>query len=355
MEEFERDWATLIEDYGVVDSTWVQDIYEKREMWGEAYFQGVFLAGMTTTQRAESVNSLMKSYLEPNLSITQFIQKFHRALQQMRSKFIENQVDSEVRKPVARSDIALVGLEKHAADICTKKIFKKIRKNITAEQRLIVDDTSRLGEREFKFSFRQYKDNVETRRWGVHIDLDNSIFLCDCMMLQSKGIPCSHILSGFKSMGLEDFPYGSIHPRWLLETGKRLRISFPEPLTQNGLNQTELGCVFMQFVNIYQMLKQDDSNLSNVNDLLTKLANEVEESNKKKLEQSDHGQSSGTRNNSEAEHVVQHVLTDPKRIRSKGAVKRAPQLCSLCRYHHIAMSSSLLCHLICVLLFNFIV
>ena len=89
------------------------------------------------------------------------------------------------------------------------------------------------------------------------------------------------------------------------------------------------------------MLKRDDSKFSDLNEVLTKLANEIEESNKS-LKGEGHDKNSYSCNGSEAKRVFQHVLKDPVKIRSKGAIRNAPQRCSICRYHYISFYSPLI-------------
>ncbi|KAL6533104.1 hypothetical protein OROMI_027216 [Orobanche minor] len=325
VQQFEEHWAKLVRDYGVADNSWVTDIYEKRAMWSEAYFNGVFLVGMSTTSRAESVNALLKLYLNPSLSLTDFIQIFYQALKQMRNNFIEKQLDDEIRKPKARLESALFDLEEHAANLCTKRVFKKIRKSISFEQGIITETIDKLGEGNFLFSFREYNKDEE-KRYSVKIDVENAIFQCDCMMLESVGVPCSHILSGFKSMGIMAFPAKSIHNRWLIETGKRIRILFAESFTMPEVQRTRLGLLYKEFVKLYQLLSQDDSQFTNSLNKLRKITKDIE----------DNRGEAGDDEKVECNHRVSssvdanYGIRDPIKVKSKGAPPRQKQNCGLC-------------------------
>ncbi|KAL6555837.1 hypothetical protein OROHE_007111 [Orobanche hederae] len=325
IEQFEELWAKLVRDYGVSENSWVIDIYEKRAMWSEAYFDGVFLAAMSTTSRAESINALLKLYLKPSLSITEFIKIFYQALKQMRCNFVEKQLDDEIRKPKARPESALFDLEDHAANLCTKRVFKKIRKNISVEQRLITETTDKLGEGKFTFSFREYKKDQEDR-YFVRIDIENASFRCDCMMLESAGVPCSHILSGFKTMGIVAFPNKSIHDRWLIESGKRLRILFAGSFAKPDVQQTRLGILYKEFVNIYQLLSQDDSKFTDSLNKLRRITKDIEDSR---------GQAADN-TKLDCDGVLgpdvktKYGMRDPIKVQSKGAPPRQKQNCGFC-------------------------
>ncbi|KAL6531573.1 hypothetical protein OROMI_027936 [Orobanche minor] len=294
-------------------------------MWSEAYFDGVFLAAMSTTSRAESINALLKLYLKPSLSITEFIKIFYQALKQMRCNFVEKQLDDEIRKPKARPESALFDLEDHAANLCTKRVFKKIRKNISIEQRLITETTDKLGEGKFTFSFREYKKDQEDR-YSVRIDIENASFRCDCMMLESAGVPCSHILSGFKTMGIVAFPNKSIHDRWLIESGKRLRILFAGSFAKPHVQQTRLGILYKEFVNIYQLLSQDDSKFTDSLNKLRKITKDIEDSR---------GQAADN-TKLDCDGVLgpdvktKYGIRDPIKVQSKGAPPRQKQNCGFC-------------------------
>ena len=62
IEEFESSWMALLKQYGLENNEFLQQIYETREKWVKSYFKGVFCARMTSTQRSESANSMLKKF-----------------------------------------------------------------------------------------------------------------------------------------------------------------------------------------------------------------------------------------------------------------------------------------------------
>src|SRR2546430_17687608 len=50
--------------------------------WAPCYNRQIFMADMTTTQRGESMNNLMKGYLDATTSLTSFLKAFESALDQ---------------------------------------------------------------------------------------------------------------------------------------------------------------------------------------------------------------------------------------------------------------------------------
>ena len=76
IEEFEQSWAELLKEYGLQSNTFLTQIYETREKWVKIYFKGVFCARMTSTQRSESANHMLKNILSPGCTLRQFIDQY---------------------------------------------------------------------------------------------------------------------------------------------------------------------------------------------------------------------------------------------------------------------------------------
>jgi hypothetical protein len=83
------------------------------------------MADMTTTQRGESMNSLMKGYMDATTSLTNFLKAFESALEQRKddrefAKFYEN------NKVIS---LLMANLhEKQASELLTRYAFKKTQK-----------------------------------------------------------------------------------------------------------------------------------------------------------------------------------------------------------------------------------
>jgi hypothetical protein len=63
--QFEAEWATMCDEFGLHYRVIIQALYNDRRMWIAAYFTEVFCGTIQSTQRSESVNSMVKGgYLD---------------------------------------------------------------------------------------------------------------------------------------------------------------------------------------------------------------------------------------------------------------------------------------------------
>ncbi|XP_037445539.1 protein FAR1-RELATED SEQUENCE 5-like isoform X2 [Triticum dicoccoides] len=78
VEEFEAAWAKLIQKYGLQEHPMLTQIYELRQKWAKPYFAGVFCARMTSTQRSESANHMLKNFVPAGASMHMFVRNYQK-------------------------------------------------------------------------------------------------------------------------------------------------------------------------------------------------------------------------------------------------------------------------------------
>ncbi|XP_040994325.1 protein FAR1-RELATED SEQUENCE 1-like [Juglans microcarpa x Juglans regia] len=79
-EQFEEKWGQLIHKYDFIDNAWLQGLYTERSFWVPVYLKGVFWAGMSTTQRSESMNAFFDGYVHSGTTLKEFVDQFDNAL-----------------------------------------------------------------------------------------------------------------------------------------------------------------------------------------------------------------------------------------------------------------------------------
>ena len=90
VEKFENSWNKLIEKYSLRKNKYMRRLYRYREKWAKPYFMGVFCAGMTSTQRSESANHMLKRYIQKAAPMHLFVSKFN--------EFLSDRTEQEARE-----------------------------------------------------------------------------------------------------------------------------------------------------------------------------------------------------------------------------------------------------------------
>ncbi|XP_022889332.1 protein FAR1-RELATED SEQUENCE 5-like [Olea europaea var. sylvestris] len=80
VEEFEEGWIAMINKFGLHENDWLSGLYENRKRWVPCFLKTTFWAGMSTTQRSESMNAFFDGYVHSKTSLKQFVEQYERAL-----------------------------------------------------------------------------------------------------------------------------------------------------------------------------------------------------------------------------------------------------------------------------------
>ncbi|XP_022762618.1 protein FAR-RED ELONGATED HYPOCOTYL 3 isoform X2 [Durio zibethinus] len=57
-EQFEKKWWELVDRFNLRNDIWFQSLYEDRQQWVPTYMRGIFLAGISTVQRSDSLSGV---------------------------------------------------------------------------------------------------------------------------------------------------------------------------------------------------------------------------------------------------------------------------------------------------------
>ncbi|KAF5441779.1 hypothetical protein F2P56_037010 [Juglans regia] len=162
VDEFEKCWDHFITSYKLHENAWLSSLYTEREYWVPAFLKDCFWAGMSTTQRSESMNAFFDGYVHAKTNLKEFVDQ-----------------------------------------------FDKLLKRDGAVKTYLVEDKVRVEEFTKSVTF------------SVDFSEENADAKCSCGLFHMRGILCRHILAVFKCNGIKSLPEKYILDRWRKDIKRR--------------------------------------------------------------------------------------------------------------------------------------
>ncbi|RVW78093.1 Protein FAR1-related sequence 5 [Vitis vinifera] len=271
VEEFECAWNDMLEMFNLHGHKWVTDIYAKRSRWAEAYLRGHFFAGMKSTQRCESMNAYLNRFLKTRLKLFEFVKHFDRALSRIRHN--EAKAEFETHHSSAVLTTKLYALEKYAGTVFTRQSFLK---------------------------FRDEMKNAEL------FFLDRSM-KCTCMMFESVGFPCPHMIVVMKIEHLEEIPETCIMKRWSKLAKETVQVHHDNESQGDATNIIRYGALSSMCSRMSYFASQSEKAFKEARCEIQRLTCQMEELCKNSVEESEREDLKATK----------HHVRDPIIVKTK--------------------------------------
>ncbi|PNT66771.1 hypothetical protein BRADI_3g16812v3, partial [Brachypodium distachyon] len=209
--KFEAAWEEILEKYDLKEHHFLTPIYESRHRWAKPYFSGVFCAKMTSTQRSESANHMLKGYVPPGAPMHLFVKQYNKLLADRILK-----EDSENQRTRMGGVVLKTGwpIEKHAATIYTSVMLEMFSEHIFDSAAYNVIEV--VPNKKY---LTVHSDASRREKWSkVHYEVtisdDGGQYTCECGLAEHMGMICCHSIRVMLRLGVDKVPQAHILKRW---------------------------------------------------------------------------------------------------------------------------------------------
>ncbi|KAL0718993.1 hypothetical protein Bca4012_068316 [Brassica carinata] len=228
-EDFARRWWKILAKFGLKEDQWMQSLYEDRRKWAPTFMSDVLLAGMSTPQRADSVNAFFDKYLHKKTSVQEFVKVYDTILQDRFEE--EAKADSETwnKQPTMKSPSPF---EKSVSEVYTPAVFKKFQVEVLGA----IACSPREESRDATCSTFRVQDFENSQEFVVTWNQAKAEVSCICRLFEYKGYLCRHTLNVLQCCHLSSVPSQYILKRWTKDAKSR-QFSGEPPQLQTRLQR----------------------------------------------------------------------------------------------------------------------
>nr|KAJ0205697.1 hypothetical protein LSAT_V11C500283850 [Lactuca sativa] len=121
IEEFETKFEVICGKYQLENNCWISEMFNQRIHWAKPFLKDIFLAGMTTSGRSESINSFLMDFTMLNA----FVLQYDKAVESRRA----TEEDEDFKTMNSRAVLSSVHpIEAKAGECYTRNVFEIFKK-----------------------------------------------------------------------------------------------------------------------------------------------------------------------------------------------------------------------------------
>lgn len=234
-EEFDSGWQYWTNRYDLVGNPFMTRASEVRDKWAKPYFNDIFCARMTSTQRSESANHVLKVYVPCKSSINMFVKQYTKLIDDREKA--DDEAEKNKTQKTSRPHFGFP-IEKHAAKIYTPSVFKLFKSELRKTSSYVILSNNDCLSYELKHVDSDSRDAWGRVNFTVTVDPSTGLHKCQCKLYEHFGIVCCHIMLVMIQYGVMNIPDCHIMKRW---TTKAREGSFREEKCQNISMQMEMS------------------------------------------------------------------------------------------------------------------
>ncbi|XP_021313902.1 protein FAR1-RELATED SEQUENCE 5-like [Sorghum bicolor] len=134
-DEFEVAWADIVKKYHLEENGFMKRIYSSKKKWAKPWSRDKFCARMSSTQRSESANFMLKRFVPRNSSMNQFVSQYNKLLCE---RDREEDAAEDKTKQLKMVHSRLWPIERHALTIYTKAAFELFRAEVDKASNYVI-------------------------------------------------------------------------------------------------------------------------------------------------------------------------------------------------------------------------
>ncbi|XP_050371643.1 protein FAR-RED IMPAIRED RESPONSE 1-like isoform X2 [Argentina anserina] len=207
VEEVEMRWFKMVDRFNLRNDIWVQSLYEDRRRWIPAYMRDIFLAGMSTIQRSESINCFFDKYMHRKTTLKEFFEQYNTVLHEKHEEEAKAEFETWHKQPALKCPSPF---GKQMAMIYTHAIFKKFQVEVLG---VVACHPKKEAEDGAVKTFR-VQDFEEDQHFTVEWNEMTSDISCLCHSFEFNGILCRHVMIVLQISGVHNIPSQYILKRW---------------------------------------------------------------------------------------------------------------------------------------------
>lgn len=205
-DDFLLAWRAVLDRYDLRNNEWLGKLFEDRDKWAVPYGRHVFCADIKSSLQSESMGSVLKRYLSPQLDLVSFFKHYERVVDEHR--YAELQADFHASQSFPR--IPPSKMLRQAASLYTPVVFEIFRREFE-----LFMDCMLYGCGEVE-TVSEYKVAVteKPKEHFVRFDSTDNSAMCSCKKFEYVGIQCCHVLKVLDFRNIKQVPQRYILKRW---------------------------------------------------------------------------------------------------------------------------------------------
>ncbi|XP_074293647.1 protein FAR1-RELATED SEQUENCE 5-like [Silene latifolia] len=212
--EFEEIWFKMIVDYDITDHKWLKRLYDLRQKWCPVFSLDIFSAGVRSTQRSESTNSVIRKMSCKTMTLSRLVHHVQKVAERWRSKERKLAFRCRMGKPVYAARDS--GILRQADEVYTLAIFDEFKREFYDTLHLVAKGYSQDGDH----YVHVLQQETKTVDFVVKFNPLCGSVTCSCKNFESKGLLCCHVLKVLNLHGVSVITSNYILKRWTKDVKK---------------------------------------------------------------------------------------------------------------------------------------